>query len=159
MDYVALVGALPPDGRAAVYGSRTRGQRQTGAGWARLGKHPDQNAGPWLANVILSFLILLLYGRWISDPLTAYKLYPCDLVRAMDVQTTGFESDHEMTAKLIRRGVPILEVPVSYRPRGVEEGKKIRARDGWIAVRTLVRFRCGPVGSPTTSGERSGRSL
>jgi hypothetical protein len=59
----------------------------------------------------------------------------------MNVKTNGFETDHEITAKLIKQGLRIVEVPISYFPRGVEAGKKIRARDGFIAVWTLLRFR------------------
>ena len=97
--------------------------------------------GAWLAGVLLSLWTALLYGRWISDTLTGYKIYPTALLRAFDIRTHGFETDHEITAKLIRAGVRIVEVPISYRPRSVEEGKKIRLRDGWIAVWTLLKYR------------------
>jgi hypothetical protein len=83
----------------------------------------------------------LLYGRWISDTLTAYKLYPAPAVKKMKLRTKGFETDHEITAKLIRMGLRIREVPISYRPRSREEGKKIKASDGLIAFWTLLRFR------------------
>ena len=140
-DYGPLLEALPATGEAAVYGSRTLGQiRDTGRG-VFPGKHPGQGIGPWAANVLLSIWIFILYGRWISDPLTAYKLYPARLVRELNVQSAGFEADHEMTAKLIRRRVPIIEVPIHYAPRSVAEGKKIRAVDGLIALWTLLKYR------------------
>ena len=97
--------------------------------------------GPWLAGQALTLWTWLLYGKWITDTLTAYKLYPAPAVRAMRVRTSGFETDHEITAKLIRGGLKIVEVPIAYRPRGIEEGKKIKARDGFIALWTLFRFR------------------
>jgi hypothetical protein len=59
----------------------------------------------------------------------------------MHLRTSGFETDHEITAKLIRRGLSIVEVPIHYFPRSREEGKKIKASDGFIAVWTLLRFR------------------
>jgi hypothetical protein len=90
---------------------------------------------------VLSCLTLLLYGRWISDTLTAYKLYPAKVLKRMKIETRGFETDHEITAKLIRAGLRIAEVPISYRPRSLAEGKKIKPRDGLIAVWTLLRFR------------------
>jgi hypothetical protein len=107
----------------------------------RLGRHPQQSLGAWLAGCILSLWTLLLYGRWITDTLTAYKLYPAGFLQAARARTHGFETDHELTAKLLRRGFRICEVPIRYIPRGVREGKKIRARDGLIAVWTLLRFR------------------
>jgi dolichol-phosphate mannosyltransferase len=139
-DYPALLAALPAAGTAAVYGSRTLGQ--SARRWTLFrGKHPDQSFGAWAANRLLSFWILALYGRWISDPLTGYKLYPTRVVQAMTVRSTGFEADHEMTAKLIRKHIPIFEVPVRYTPRSVAEGKKIRATDGLIALWTLLKYR------------------
>ena len=59
----------------------------------------------------------------------------------MRVRTSGFETDHEITAKLIRAGYRIVEVPVDYLPRSVAAGKKIKAADGFIALWTLLRFR------------------
>lgn len=94
-----------------------------------------------MAGVALTLWTFLMYGRWITDTLTAYKLYPAGPVKAMKLQTRGFETDHEITAKLIRSGHKIVEVPIEYYPRSKEEGKKIKATDGLIAVWTLLRFR------------------
>jgi glycosyltransferase involved in cell wall biosynthesis len=139
-DYRPMLEALR-GGADAVYGSRTLGQMRA-QGWTWTpGRHPRQEFGPWLAGVALSCWTFLLYGRWITDTLTAYKLYPAVPLRAMDVQTAGFETDHEITARLIRSGYRIAEVPISYEPRSAAEGKKIKARDGLIALWTLLRFR------------------
>jgi dolichol-phosphate mannosyltransferase len=137
-DYVAMLKALPAQGEGVVYGSRPLGQRAAGIG---SGKHPEQGWGAWLANQLITSWIFLLYGKWITDPLTAYKLYPTRRVRAMNVRSTGFEADHEMTAKLIRQGIPIIEVPIRYTPRSVAAGKKIKATDGLIALWTLFKYR------------------
>lgn len=141
-DYLALLKAIPSEGRAAVYGSRTLGQIEA-RGWLRAfpGRHPKQGFGSWLAGVLLTGWTFLCYGRFISDTLTAYKLYPMPVLRGFTVRTCGFETDHELTAKLIRSGVHILEVPIRFEPRSTAEGKKIRARDGFIAIATLLRFR------------------
>ncbi|MFN8390800.1 MAG: glycosyltransferase family 2 protein [Bdellovibrionota bacterium] len=141
-DYLEMLRAWDPNRPTSVYGSRTLGQRRGGRGfWAALGRHPEQSFGPWLAGVALSIWTFMLYGRWISDTLTAYKLYPAGDYKRCDIKTYGFETDHELTAKLIRQGVKIVEVPISYKPRSVEEGKKIKATDGLIALWTLLRFR------------------
>ena len=140
-DYRVLLQALGPQADC-VYGSRTLGQVRANPGWRLTpGRHPEQSLGPWLAGGLLSLWTLLLYGKWITDTLTAYKLYPAAVVRSMTIQTSGFETDHEITAKLIKRGCRIREVPISYFPRSVEAGKKIRPRDGFIAVWTLLKFR------------------
>jgi dolichol-phosphate mannosyltransferase len=140
-DYVALLRALrSPDD--CIYGSRTMGQWIANPGWSLTpGRHPEQSFGPWLAGGILTLWTFLLYGRWITDTLTSYKLYPAAIVRAMRLQTSGFETDHEITAKLIKRGCHIAEVPISHFPRTVEAGKKIKPRDGFIAVWTLLKYR------------------
>jgi glycosyltransferase involved in cell wall biosynthesis len=139
-DYMQLIAALAP-GVNSVYGSRTLGQRRRSGFAIFPGRHPEQRVGPWLAGEVLTLWTWILYGQWITDTLTAYKLYTAAVVKNMRVRTSGFETDHEITAKLIRGGNRIVEVPIAYHPRSVEAGKKIRPRDGLIAVWTLLRFR------------------
>ena len=139
-DYVALLEGLHQGD--VVYGSRTLGQRRNQVAFTLYpGRHAEQGFGPWMAGVLLTLWTALIYGRWITDTLTAYKLYPARAVKNMRLETTGFETDHEITAKLIRQGLRIVEVPIRYYPRSREEGKKIKPRDGLIAVWTLLRFR------------------
>ena len=140
-DYLGMLERLSPYEWRSVYGSRTRGQIKRRGWFPFPGKHPRQGFGPWIANLLISSCILLLYGTWISDPLTAYKIYPTHLIKEMKIDSKGFEADHEITAKLLKRGITILEVPIGYEPRSVEEGKKIRAVDGLIAILTLWKFR------------------
>lgn len=137
-DYPALLSELAH--ADVVYGSRTLGQMLLRKSWTP-GRHPRQGLGPWVAGVLLTCWTFLLYGRWISDTLTAYKLYPAKALKNMRIVTSGFETDHEITARLIRAGLRIAEVPIAYDPRSSEEGKKIKPRDGFIAVWTLLRFR------------------
>ena len=124
-DYLPMLRALRPD-VDTVYGSRYLGQRQKQGFTLLPGKHPQQGVGSWAAGQILTWLAALLYGRWITDMLTAYKLYPANAVRAMRLRTSGFEGDHEITARLIRGGHKITEVPIDFVPRSVAEGKKIK---------------------------------
>lgn len=139
-DYVSLLKGLR---RAdVVYGSRVLGELERRKGFTLLpGKHPQQGIGPWLAGVLLTLWTALFYGLWITDTLTAYKLYPAGVVKNMKLRTSGFETDHEITAKLVRQGLTIAEVPIEYHPRSSEEGKKIKPSDGLIAIWTLLRFR------------------
>ena len=73
--------------------------------------------------------------------MTAYKLYPASRIKKMKLETRGFETDHEITARLLRDGVTIREVPIDYRPRSEAEGKKIKPIDGLIALATLWKYR------------------
>jgi len=61
-------------------------------------------------------------------------------IASVPLETSGFELDHEITARLAARGKRIVEVPISYMPRTREEGKKIGARDWWIALKTYWRY-------------------
>src|SRR5690349_7926236 len=88
-DYLALLKGLAH--ADVVYGSRTLGQRALRKGFTLFpGKHPQQGVGPWIAGQLLTFWTALIYGRWITDTLTAYKLYPAKAVKSMQLRTSGF---------------------------------------------------------------------
>lgn len=141
-DYLPMLEELGRAERRSVYGSRPLGIiRDCGWRWPFPGRHADQGLGPWVMNIVLVSLFLLLFRRWITDSLTAYKIYPTALIKSFSVKTCGFETDHELTCKLLKAGISIVEVPIAYEPRSLEEGKKIRPLDGLIALWTIVRFR------------------
>lgn len=140
-DYLPLLNALKNRNKAAVYGSRVLGQYEKQKKVFTPGKHPNQSFGPYIAGVVLSGWTCLLYGQFLTDTLTAYKIYPTEFLKKQDVKTAGFETDHELTAKLIKNGYSIVEVPIAYMPRSKDEGKKIKMSDGFVAVWTLLRFR------------------
>jgi dolichol-phosphate mannosyltransferase len=141
-DYIPMLSALDSDTPTAVYGSRIKGTiRDQGWKWPFPGRQQGQGLGPWGMNICLMMLTRALYGRWVTDMLTGYKIYPTKVLKSLTVETRGFETDHELTSKLVKNNVKIKEVPVSYEPRSVEAGKKIRPIDGLIAVWTLVKYR------------------
>ncbi len=117
---------------------------------------------PWtrfrLAVSVLNGLVRLLYGRRLTDEATCYKVLRTRLLRALDLRASRFDLCAEITAKVCRLGLPIVEVPISYRPRGRQEGKKISWRDGWEAIWTLCKWRFVPLdyglGEPEVSGDR-----
>jgi len=94
-----------------------------------------------IANWVLSRLANVLYGVHITDEATAYKVFDADLIKSINLNCIGFEFCPEVTAKIARAGYSIYEVPISYRPRSVAEGKKVRWTDGVIAVWTLLKYR------------------
>ncbi len=147
-DYLPMLRVIGDQNKVCVYGSRLLGQLQQGNRFPFPGKHPRQGIGPWLAGCILSIWTFCLYGKWISDTLTAYKIYPAHVIKQFQIYTHGFETDHELTAKLIRSGIPIVEIPIHYFPRTREEGKKIQFSDGLKALWTLLRFRFSPYLAP-----------
>jgi len=112
-----------------VYGSRILGSRNR-----------SYNRYYW-GGRLLSLVANLLYGAHLTDEPTCYKALRRDVFRRLHLTSTGFEFCPELTAKLLRRGIRIHEVPIHYYPRGFEQGKKIRPRDGLVAVWTLLRYR------------------
>jgi len=128
-DYVKILEPLV-DGRAqVVYGSRflasVRGMKKRN----------------WLANKILTGAANILYGAKITDEATAYKAFTREVANAVSLRCVRFEFCPEFTAKVRRLGYEIREVPISYNPRGVLEGKKIRWQDGVEALWTLIKYR------------------
>jgi glycosyltransferase involved in cell wall biosynthesis len=132
-DYIPMVRAIL-DGRAdVIYGSR----------YMNAGRHPNQSWAAYLGGRSLSLVMLASTGHYLTDTVTALKLFPRKLLPDLRLETTGFETDHEITAKVLARGVRIVEVPVRYHPRSKAEGKKIGLRDWFIGARTFWRYRKG----------------
>lgn len=96
-----------------------------------------------VANYLLAGMVSLLYGQRITDEATAYKVFRRDVIDAMKFECRRFEFCPEVTAKVLKKGVKIVELPVSFSARTVEEGKKIGWRDFITAVRVLLRNRLG----------------
>ena len=118
------------DGRTrVVYGSRF------------LAGRPD---APWLtiaANRALTGVTNLLFGARITDMETCYKIMAADVVRGLTLEANRFDIEPEITAKLLKAGHGILELPVRFEPRSRAQGKKIGWRDGVHAIQVLVRHR------------------
>ena len=93
------------------------------------------------ANRFLTWFTNLLYGSRLTDMETAYKAFRSPIIKSLDLTCHRFEFEPEVTAKLLRSGHQIKEVPISYNPRTTEEGKKIGWRDGVTALSTLLKCR------------------
>ncbi len=117
-------------GRATtVYGSRF------------LGKVRKMTLTQWLGNKLLTVLTNVLYGASLTDMETCYKLMPGPMAKSLHLRAQRFDFEPEVTAKLIRHGQRILEVPISYSARESSEGKKISWKDGFPALWALIRYR------------------
>ncbi len=129
-DILDLVDPLKMEKAKVVYGSRFL----KGRGNASL-----QN---YIANRILAFYTNILYGCRITDESTGYKAFYSDVISSLNLTCEGFEFCPEVTAKILRAGYQIHEVPVSYFPRTKREGKKLRFfSDGIFAAWTLFKYR------------------
>lgn len=132
-DYERLLAPFR-DGKAqVVYGSRV----------LNPGNRMSYRRYYW-GGRLLSWWANLLFGAHLTDEPTCYKAFKTDLLRSLDLRCEGFEFCPEATAKILRRGIPIIEAPIRYEPRSMEEGKKIRWRDGLKALWTLWKCRWRP---------------
>ena len=120
------------EGRAeVVYGSRFRG-----------GPTKTMFFMHMLGNRFLTLVTNILYDTILTDMETCYKCFSADVIRDIPLHARGFEFEPEVTAKVLKRGNRIYEVPISYTGREFEEGKKISPwRDGFKAIWTLVKYR------------------
>ncbi|MGC4085751.1 MAG: glycosyltransferase family 2 protein [Vicinamibacterales bacterium] len=132
-DYVPMIEALLSGKGTVVYGSR----------YMRSGRHANQSIAAYLGGRSLSLIALAFTGQWLTDTVTAYKLFRRAELAALPLETTGFELDHEITSRMVARGARIVEVPIAYAPRTKAEGKKIGLRDWFIGFRTFWRYRRG----------------
>jgi glycosyltransferase involved in cell wall biosynthesis len=112
-----------------VYGSRFTGEHRNMFFWHYVG------------NRFLSLLTNILYNTTLSDMETCYKLFSRESIKSIKVKSDRFEFEPEITAKILRKGIRIYEVPISYTGREFSEGKKIGWKDGLVAIWTLVKYR------------------
>ena len=94
-----------------------------------------------VANKILTLVTNILYNNILTDMETGYKLFRRQIVEKMTLHARGFEFEPEFTAKILKRKVRIYEIPITFNPRDYSEGKKIKMRDAFIAMWTLIKYR------------------
>jgi len=128
-EYGALLEPFKTGRATVVYGSRSFSSHAAFSYWYVMG------------NRLVTLFTNVLYNCYLSDMETCYKVMPLKVARSLDLKARGFELEPEITAKLLRQGHRIYEVPVSYTARSREEGKKLTARDGVKAIITLLRYR------------------
>jgi glycosyltransferase involved in cell wall biosynthesis len=128
-DWPALLDPILKGKAHVVYGSRFTGARKN-----MLLTH-------WIGNRFLSLVTNLLYATTLSDMETCYKVFDRRVLDGITIVSNRFDFEPEITAKVLRRGFRIFEVPISYAGREPEEGKKITWRDGFAALRALVKYR------------------
>jgi glycosyltransferase involved in cell wall biosynthesis len=128
-DWSRLIAPVLKGRAKVVYGSRFTGE------------HRNMLFLHWAGNKALSLLTNLLYNTTLSDMETCYKLFDHEVIRNITVKSDRFDFEPEITAKVLRQGIRIYEVPISYAGREFDEGKKITWRDGFQALWTLVKYR------------------
>jgi glycosyltransferase involved in cell wall biosynthesis len=129
-DYPTLLQPIEEGISPVVYGSRFLG-----------GPRKAMNFWNMVANKILTLTTNILYNAILSDMETCYKVFKRDVVANMTIRARGFEFEPEFTAKVLKQGIRIYEVPISYNGREWDEGKKIKWTDAPLAFWTLIKYR------------------
>jgi glycosyltransferase involved in cell wall biosynthesis len=132
-DWPRLLDPILRGKARVVYGSRFTGERKN-----MMPLH-------WIGNRFLSLVTNVLYSSTLSDMETCYKLFDRRVLAGLRIESDRFDFEPEITAKVLRRGHRIYEVPISYAGREASEGKKITWRDGLGALRTLIKYRFTPI--------------
>jgi glycosyltransferase involved in cell wall biosynthesis len=128
-DYEKLLVPLLDGSADVVYGSRFLGLHRAFLFWHYIG------------NKFLSFVTNILYNTILTDMETCYKIFKGEIIRDLKLRSNRFEFEPEVTAKILKRGCKLFEIPISYHGRGFEEGKKITWKDGITALFALIRYR------------------
>jgi len=135
-DYSKLISPILEGKSKVVYGTRLKTLPLV-----FFGKTKTPFAAHYLGNRFLSFVTNLLYGGSLTDMETCYKVFRKKVVAKMKLESNRFEIEPEITAKILRAGHRILEVPIKTKPRGYDEGKKITWKDGFGAIWTLLKYK------------------
>ena len=129
-DYPALLQPLEEGIADVVYGSRfLGGPRRATMFWHMI------------ANKMLTLMTNVLYNNILTDMETGYKVFRREVVQDLKLRAKRFDFEPEFTAKILKQGVRIYEVPIAFTPRDYEEGKKIGLKDAFQAVWTLIKYR------------------
>lgn len=130
-DYKDLIQLIIDDKADVVYGSRLSGGKPSRA---FMFYH-------LLGNKFLTFLTNLLYNTTLTDMETCYKAFRADFIKDIKIKSNRFDFEPEITAKVLKKGARLYELPISYFGREYKDGKKITWKDGFHAIYALIKFR------------------
>ncbi len=128
-DYLKLLRPIQKGWATVVYGSRFTGE------------HRNMLFYHWIGNRFLTLITNILYNSTLSDMETCYKIIKADLLKGMKLRCDRFGFEPEVTSKILKQGIRIYEVPISYAGREFDEGKKIHWYDGINALAILIWYR------------------
>lgn len=143
-DYVAVMDAdleYDPMDIGKLLQPLMAGEAEVVFGTRSFGSHTSYSFWYVVGNKLVTLVANVLYNSWLSDIMTCHKVMPAPLFRSLALTADGFDIEPEMTARVLKRGIRVFEVPISYRARGREEGKKLTGLDGVRVVARLVRCR------------------
>jgi len=128
-EYLKLLHPVVKGKAEVVYGSRFTGERR------------NMFLHHWIGNRFLTMITNILFDTTLSDMETCYKLFSRQSLEGITIRSDRFNFEPEITAKILKKGIRIYEIPISYTGREYTEGKKITWRDGFSALWTIIRYR------------------
>lgn len=131
VDYEPLIQLILDDKADVAYGSRLSGGKPSRS---FMFTH-------LLGNKLLTLMTNILYNTTLTDMETCYKAFKAEFIKGIEIKSNRFDFEPEITAKVLKRGARLYELPISYYGREYEEGKKITWKDGIHAVLALIKFR------------------
>ena len=140
-EYLKLIEPILSGQSQVVYGSRFAGDGGLVQVVRQHKKLYSWHFLYYLGNRFLSLVTALLYGSSITDMETGYKVFKSEVIKGLNLTADRFEFEPEVTAKILKKGFKIYEVPISYHGREYSEGKKITWHDGLTAVKVLFKYR------------------
>ncbi|MEK7550197.1 MAG: glycosyltransferase family 2 protein [Patescibacteria group bacterium] len=135
-DYLKLLQPILNGEASIVYGTRLKNYPVK-----IFGKKHTPFLTHYFGNKLLSFATRILYSNNLTDMETGYKVFRKDVLKNIKLESNRFEFEPEITAKILKAGYKIYEVPIKVNPRGYDEGKKITWKDGFKAIWTLIKYR------------------
>jgi len=135
-DYEKLLKPILDKKTNITFGSRFINQK-----FVIFGKNKIAHPTHYIGNKFLTFTFNLLYRTRLTDVEPCYKMFKSKILKNVNVATNGFEYDIELMCKLVKKGHRILQIPIRYRPRNFNQGKKIDWKDGIIAFLTMFKYR------------------
>jgi len=139
-DYVKLLQPILDKKTDITFGTRFVNQK-----FMLFGKNRTMHSTHWIGNKFLTLTFNILYGSKLTDAEPCYKMFRSNILKSINVKSNRFEYDIELMCKLAKRGYKIIQLPIKYKPRKSNEGKKINWKDGIIALLTMLKYRHNPV--------------
>lgn len=128
-DYPNLIAPIEAGNATVVFGSRF------------LQGKPNMGFMQYWGNKVINWMVNLLYGTRLTDVETCYQVFKRDAIADMHIKNNDFAFTVELAVKLIKKGLRIQEIPITYIPRGRAEGKKVYWKDGFVSLYTLIKYR------------------
>jgi len=129
-DYINLINPILNGDYEVVYGSRLL-KKENRHGHIKY----------FIGGIFITLITNLLYNSHLTDEPTGYKVFKNNIIKSIQIKSNGFEWEPEITAKILKKGIKIKEVPINYYPRTRSQGKHIRIKDGLLAIWVLIKNR------------------